>query len=71
MKYGCGDQNDKFASCTSFMFGVESMPYCCAAKSIRKEAGATQQAVECEIPILKVGVLRVTVRRKKGKWYVV
>jgi hypothetical protein len=53
------------------MFGVESMPYCCAAKSIRKEAGATQQAVECEIPILKVGVLRVTVRRKKGKWYVV
>ena len=66
MKYGCGDQNDKFASCTSFMFGVESMPYCCAAKSMMKEVSAIQRAAECEIPILKVEVLRVTVRTKKG-----
>lgn len=35
------------------MLGLESMPYCWAAKSIRKDVGASQRAVECGIPILK------------------
>lgn len=35
------------------MLGLDSMPYCWAAKSMAKERGATQRAVECEIPILK------------------
>ena len=30
------------------------MPYCWAAKSMRKETGATQRAVECVMPILKM-----------------
>lgn len=51
MKYGCGDQNERFASWISFMFGVASIPYCWAAKSIAKERGATQRAVEWVIPI--------------------
>lgn len=28
------------------------MPYCCAAKSMMKETGATQRAVECDIPMM-------------------
>jgi len=52
MKYGCGDQKDRLASCTSFMLGLESMPYCWAAKSMAKEREAAQRAVEWEIPIL-------------------
>ena len=37
------------------MFGVASMPYCWAEKSMRKENGAAQRAVECVVPILRVG----------------
>jgi hypothetical protein len=61
MKYGCGEKNEMFASWTSFMFGVESMPYCCAAKSIAKERGANHLAVECEIPMLKrrIGIYKL------------
>lgn len=33
------------------------MPYCCAAKSIAKDSGATHRAVECVIPMLAVGQL--------------
>lgn len=40
MKYGCGLKKDIFWSLMSFMFGVEKMPYCCAAKLIMKDAGA-------------------------------
>ncbi len=40
MKNGCGLQNDMLRSLISFMLGEESMPYCWAAKSNRKEAGA-------------------------------
>lgn len=29
------------------------MPYCWAAKSMRKETGATQRAVECVMPIFE------------------
>ncbi len=34
------------------MLGVESMPYCCAVKSIANEMGATHLAVECVMLIL-------------------
>lgn len=52
MKNGCGEKKERLASWMSFIFGLASIPYCCAAKSIRKEVGATQRAVECEMPIL-------------------
>lgn len=45
MKYGCGLKKDIFRSLMSFMFGVEKMPYCCAAKSIMKDAGACDGCV--------------------------
>lgn len=35
------------------------MPYCWAAKSMTKERGATQRAVECDIPILVVTCFEV------------
>jgi hypothetical protein len=35
------------------MFGVESMPYCCAAKSMANERGAIHLAVECVIHIVR------------------
>ena len=41
------------------MLGVESMPYCWATKSMAKEAGATQRAVECEIPIVEFSQLEI------------
>ena len=42
------------------MLGEASMPYCWAAKSMAKERGATQRAVECGIPILKRFDLKVS-----------
>lgn len=53
------------------MFGVESMPYCWAAKSRRKEVGAAQRAVECEMPILffctayDVAILRLNLCQRR------
>ena len=40
MKKGWGLKKERFLSWIVFMFGVESMPYCWAAKSMRKEVGA-------------------------------
>jgi hypothetical protein len=54
MKYGFGEKKDKCASCTSFMFGVDSIPYCWAAKSMRKETGAIMRAVEWVRPMVVV-----------------
>ena len=52
MKKGWGDQKERLASWMSFMLGVESMPYCWAAKSRRKEVGASHFAVEEEMPMM-------------------
>ena len=52
MKYGWGEKKEMFWSWICFMFGVESRPYCCAAKSMMKEAGASQRAVLWLIPMM-------------------
>ena len=58
MKYGCGLKKDRFLSWMSFMLGFDSIPYCWAAKSIRKEAGAyqtCQQRIEEELSETEAG----------------
>ena len=52
MTQGGGDQKERLASWMSFILGVENMPYCWAAKSSRKEVGASHFAVEKEMPMM-------------------
>ena len=55
IKYSCGLQKERLESWMSFILGDTSMPYCWAAKSMRKESGAAQLAVDCVMPMLRIG----------------
>lgn len=56
MKYGCGLKKDIFRSLMSFMFGVEKMPYCCAAKSIMNDAGACDALIRQTLAMVLLGL---------------
>ena len=58
----------------SIMLGLEKMPYCCAAKSNKNDAGAISRAVECVTPMMLKFELEMVVmtqkqyRRKPQDW---
>jgi len=52
IKYGCGENAAIFLLCISIMLGLEKMPYCCAAKSYRKDSGASTRTVEEVLPMV-------------------
>lgn len=52
MSVGCGGIDACLKVSVPFMFGELSMPYCCAAKSIKKLAGACE---ESEFALVQIG----------------